>query len=496
MKKLIFAILFFPSILFSQWFQQTVPSNIDMVLCIDFVNANTGIAGGWENVNIFTGTALYTTNSGTNWIIAQIPDSSRAIVQAQFINDNTGYSAGAYNSTYFYSTKNKRSTMENIHGLHLAVQVREYYKRMGMTGNSENYRGLFLKTTNKGQSWFTLDNLPANVYYLTGMCFINQNTGFVTAAFDHYGGIIDGVLKTTDGGVSWNTSTTVDSIVLTNIFSPDGSLVIASGWKRNYGTTSNGIILRSSNGGENWTEQYFQESSGFRDLHFINSLTGYLVGSDTTIFGLPQATIYKTTNAGMNWHNVHKVNHLCSYYGIEISSSGIGFAIGDLIEYWNDKILLNNPLISRTSNFGNNWIDNFLPDTSIILFSISSANQNTWFICGSSFNFDGLIFKTTNGGVGFQPTSNEIPEKLSLYQNYPNPFNPVTNIKFDIPKSSFVKLVIYNVLGKEIATLVNDKLNAGSYEVDWDGSGYPSGVYFYSIKTSEYKKTKKMILVK
>jgi hypothetical protein len=93
---------------------------------------------------------------------------------------------------------------------------------------------------------------------------------------------------------------------------------------------------------------------------------------------------------------------------------------------------------------------------------------------------------------------------FNLKQNYPNPFNPVTTIKYQIPKSSFVVLKIYDVLGNEVATLVNEKLSSGGYEVDWDGSGYPSGVYFYKLITDDpesssgqrFVDVKKMVLVK
>jgi len=98
--------------------------------------------------------------------------------------------------------------------------------------------------------------------------------------------------------------------------------------------------------------------------------------------------------------------------------------------------------------------------------------------------------------VGIQTLSNEIPKEYKLIQNYPNPFNPITTIKFDISKSSFVKMVVYNSLGKEVTTLVNEKLSAGSYEVSWNGSDYPSGVYFYKLITDEYLNMKKMLLVK
>jgi hypothetical protein len=103
--------------------------------------------------------------------------------------------------------------------------------------------------------------------------------------------------------------------------------------------------------------------------------------------------------------------------------------------------------------------------------------------------------------IGLKSGSQEIPEKYTLYQNYPNPFNPETKIKFDIhsnlnSKKTNVKLVIYNVLGKEIAYLVNEELNPGSYEIQWNASNYPSGVYYYRLVTEGYTETKKMMLLK
>ncbi len=98
--------------------------------------------------------------------------------------------------------------------------------------------------------------------------------------------------------------------------------------------------------------------------------------------------------------------------------------------------------------------------------------------------------------VGIANNRNEIPTSFSLYQNYPNPFNPTTKIRFDIPKTSFTKIIIYDILGHEVAILVNDQLKPGSYEVEWGASNYSSGVYFYKLTTAEYTKTKRMVLVK
>jgi hypothetical protein len=98
--------------------------------------------------------------------------------------------------------------------------------------------------------------------------------------------------------------------------------------------------------------------------------------------------------------------------------------------------------------------------------------------------------------IGIVSNHNEIPERFSLYQNYPNPFNPSTKVRFEIPELRFVKLVIYDILGKEVSTLVNEELKPGSYEVEWSASNYPSGVYFYKLITENFKLTKRMILIK
>ncbi len=98
--------------------------------------------------------------------------------------------------------------------------------------------------------------------------------------------------------------------------------------------------------------------------------------------------------------------------------------------------------------------------------------------------------------IGINSISNEVPSKFNLYQNYPNPFNPVTKIKFDLPKSGNAIIKIYDVLGREVTTLINEKLNAGTYLVDWDASNYPSGVYFCKIESENLAKTIKMLMIK
>jgi hypothetical protein len=87
-------------------------------------------------------------------------------------------------------------------------------------------------------------------------------------------------------------------------------------------------------------------------------------------------------------------------------------------------------------------------------------------------------------------------KEFELQQNYPNPFNPTTNIQYAISSRQFVKLTVYDLLGREIETLVNEEKTAGTYEVTWYAGGLPSGVYFYQLRAGEFIETKKMLLLK
>jgi hypothetical protein len=109
---------------------------------------------------------------------------------------------------------------------------------------------------------------------------------------------------------------------------------------------------------------------------------------------------------------------------------------------------------------------------------------------------DGIVYGDTSFIVGINQISDKLPDIYSIYQNYPNPFNPATKIKFQIAKLGGVQLKIYDILGREVATLVNEKLQPGTYEVEFDGSNYPSGVYFYKLETENFSQTKKLVLLK
>jgi len=100
-----------------------------------------------------------------------------------------------------------------------------------------------------------------------------------------------------------------------------------------------------------------------------------------------------------------------------------------------------------------------------------------------------------------QNISTSIPREFKLYQNYPNPFNPVTRIRFDVPKingyeTRSVRLTLYDMFGRELAMLINQELEPGSYKIDLDAAKYPSGLYFYKLVTHGFTDTKKMLVIK
>jgi hypothetical protein len=91
---------------------------------------------------------------------------------------------------------------------------------------------------------------------------------------------------------------------------------------------------------------------------------------------------------------------------------------------------------------------------------------------------------------------NNLPIVFALEQNYPNPFNPTTTIKYTIPTSQFVTLNVFDMIGREITSLVNEEKSPGNYEVKFDGSSFASGIYFYRLKAGNYLETKKILLIK
>jgi hypothetical protein len=225
---------------------------------------------------------------------------------------------------------------------------------------------------------------------------------------------------------------------------------------------------KTTNGGITWSSIPINGD----DIYFVNTDIGYACGRYNKI--------QKTTNGGQTWIvQTQQSSSGGRFYSILFFNSIIGVAAGDDV--------------ARTTNGGINWYYQN-PPTGNRFTDVCITDTNEYYLSGD-YN---TILKTTTGGniIGLQTINLQVSKNFFLKQNYPNPFNPLTKIKFDVPKASFTKLIIYDVLGREVATLLNEELKPGTYEADWDGSNYSSGVFFYKIISGDFVETKKMILMK
>lgn len=254
--------------------------------------------------------------------------------------------------------------------------------------------------------------------------------------------------------------------------------------------TTGTYLRKTTDSGQNWG--VISSSDGFTDMYLYDSLSGLKANGN----------MKKTTNGGLNW-----VTQVLPQGGIIITSQILKFT-----KYSRDTIFGvgghvffsggtgNRGMIYRTIDGGNTWLFQ-IPDTAInigIYNFISFYNKNIgWAYSG------GPGVHTTNGGdpiwlTPLEQISSDVPKEYILYQNYPNPFNPKTNIKYSVKRqTSNVKLIVFDIQGKQITVLVNQKQSAGTYEVDFSGNGLSSGIYIYSlIVNGSLVETRKMILLK
>jgi len=249
---------------------------------------------------------------------------------------------------------------------------------------------------------------------------------------------------------------------------------VPSAWKCSF--ASNSGIFRSTDNGESW-------------VHLTSTLTSVMIyalafNSSNHIFaGTSGNGIIYSTNDGQTW--TQKNNGLANLecIGLCINSADYIFTT----PY--------NAGVFRSVDNGNSWtsISSGLTDFNIQSLAV---NSDEYMFAGS-----GYFFRSINPTTSVEYENDQYPSNHFLSQNYPNPFNPTTTIAYKIPENEFVTIKVYDILGREVAMLVNEEKSAGSYEVEFNShSGevrnLTSGIYFYQLKTEEYSQTKKMILLK
>lgn len=395
----------------------------------------------------------------SQWILQQT-GTSEPIRDIEFINERTGWACA--NNGIILKTLNG--------GLNWIIQPTEangkpLFKLYPIDSNIVYCVGWFetiLKTTNGGTNWISLQNGQigkGESYYST--FFINQFTGWISSNSQ--------VLKTTNGGLNW--LNIQYAATMRDIYFKDSLNGIGVSWS--------GIVSKTINSGLNWTWEQIDNGDIYRISILNDKTTGFIAVAGSNI-------LYKTTNFGISWDSISYIPNVTEYiFCSEFITDSVGW-VGGSHELF------------RTTNAGKQWFRQNIPIG--FTSSIYAVNTNYVWTCGTQ----GRIFHTTNGGdtiVSIKQISQEIPNNFQLKQNYPNPFNPSTKISFSIPSTvsgemSNIMLIIYDINGREIEILVNEKLRAGEYQVEWNANEYSSGVYFYSLRTESIKETKRMILLK
>jgi photosystem II stability/assembly factor-like uncharacterized protein len=340
--------------------------------------------------------------------------------------------------------------------------------------------GTVFRSRDKGYNWQDL-SIPSVTTNLYGLDFIDywQVGLFVVVCGDN-----GSVYSSTDSGGNWNwhqlnTPTTHN---LKSIGAITSDIIIAVG--------ESGTIIRTSDSGQTWDDLSVSDTSA----HFNRILISTFYPNFNRVWAAgDNGIIYTSYDYGFSWYPGNSGTNN-NPYDFSFRNSDEGIVVGE------------NGTVLYTTNGGSSWLqDPTLGNlTTKHIISVVKVDSNTASaLIVSSLGGESTLTDTTfilsvssEPFVGVWAEDNSFPTTFKIFQNYPNPFNPSTMIKYQILEFSFVTLKVYDLLGSEIRTLVNEEKPIGSYEVEFDATWLPSGVYFYKVKAGSFVVTKKMVLLK
>jgi len=444
-----FLLLQFTTLAQEGWIKQNSGTSFHLN-SICFVNDTTGwIAGAKEN-NYWHGfeqaVILHTTDGGLSWESRYFEGAYLGSIF--FINENTGWAVGACIS------------------------------------NEQDY-GFVLKTTDGGNYWQWIEIHSDIKPTLHSVYFIDSLKGWAAGyarnlpTWWRHGGVI---FKTTDGGITWSLNDNYfrDIYWLSTHFTDDSTGFVVG---------DSELLARTSDGGKTWDLNYFLNfgnNAPCLSLYFIDKNVGWIAGSDDWNRVQP-VFLYKTIDGGSTWEEVFfERNGQGAWESVYFIDENKGWICGSGIY--------------QTSNGGKTWKEHDI-GIETQFHSICFLESEEGWVVGDS----GIILLITNGGVTFveENKNDEIPTDFYLSNNYPNPFNPNTKIKYSVPQTSNVIMKVFDILGNEIESLVNEEKQTGTYEINWYATNLPSGIYFYRLQAvptgrqaGSFVETKKMVLMK
>jgi len=319
-------------------------------------------------------------------------------------------------------------------------------------------------STDNGNSWQIIFNKSFS-------CILISQSGVI------FGGGW-GIFRSTNDGITW--TKIVDTSLARNVWrmvqTPAG--IILAGMFSPFLETVKGII-RSTDNGQSWN---FSNNGLSGWALSVMDLACYPFGSEEVFLASYYAGVYKSTDSGLNWYYVDEV--------LESGAKAVGIfpslgifigATGYVNNQWRRSLY-------RVQ--GNSW-ERLAPEVfdNYIVLSFGRYDEERLLV-GTN---DGLFLITFT--ITSVEQTNSLPD-FELKQNYPNPFNSSTNIEFSIPEKGFVSLKIYNILGKEIETLVEEEKEKGKHKIQWQPKNLPTGIYYLNLVANNKKTTRKMVLLK
>jgi photosystem II stability/assembly factor-like uncharacterized protein len=376
--------------------------------------------------------------------------------------------------------------------------------------------GLIFYTSNGGLDWE--QQLTGNTYKIMKLFFLDESRGWAVAWDETGSNMFYGtyILKTTDGGETWNTEQYREEYVfLATIYFLDSLKGFAGGYQ--------GKFLITTDGGSNWENAQI-DSGAFAHLspvhfNFFNDQYGFAAGGALDVAGV----VWKTTNGGQSWKPLVVGSE--PVYSIHFFDSLRVLGVGGDLEYGVSVI--------RTTDAGENWeyeelgifgfanslsfrteTECWTPTRFAQTFVYSFDSGSTWedtstvdsssiyelvftdSLTGYAVGEEGVILKYKYLYPTYLKEEITVTKDFNLYQNYPNPFNASTAIDYYLAEPSKVSLKIYNLLGSLIHTLKDEYQQSGNYRLTWNADNEASGIYYLQLNVNGNILTRKMILLK
>jgi photosystem II stability/assembly factor-like uncharacterized protein len=431
------------------WSPQTLPATYQWtVKDFEFKTANEGFL-------CTDGESFRTTDGGSSWLL--VP--GLRVNSMQFVNERIGYAVGQQDNI-FRTTDGGSSWTEQVTQNEGSVSLNSLCFTDSAHGWAVGQCGTIYRTTDKGETWELIESLwlptprasaalDAQHFWTSGANGLILKYDAINATFTH--------------------QPTYTMLELTNLQFID----TLHGWAMPRTST---MMLRTTDGGSHWLPVTYSYSSTHSSFHFVDAWNGWLLNTyETEVLHqrFYYTNIHRSTDGGTTWQLASNLNG--SFTRVYFLNRFEGLIVGG------------NGAIMRSTDGGVAWT----AEPSGTTASLNAIAHTDHIYVGG---YGGVLLRSDI--VYDVPDEPLVPDRFALLQNYPNPFNPNSDIRYQISEVSIVKLAVYDILGHEVAVLVNERKAPGTYQVRFEGSSLPSGVYFYRLQAGDFVQTRKLLLVK